>query len=57
MVLSQEAVYHSTVMPDYSAWQAVEALLPEIVVWETLTPYFEMRNIHFYVNKFGFQLD
>ena len=39
----------------YGAWQAVEALHPETVVWETCTPYFEKRNIHFYVNKCGFQ--
>lgn len=41
----------------YGAWQAVEALHPEIEVWETCTPYFEKRNIHFYVNKCGFQID
>ena len=41
----------------YSAWQAVEALHPETEVWQTCTPYFEKRNIHFYVNKCGFQID
>ena len=41
----------------HGAWQAVEALHPETVVWETCTPYFEKRNIHFYVNKCGFQID
>lgn len=41
----------------YGAWQAVEALHPETVVWETCTPYFEKRSIHFYVNKCGFQID
>ena len=41
----------------YGAWQAVEALHPETEVWETCTPYFEKRNIHFYVNKCGFQID
>ena len=41
----------------YGAWQAVEALHPETVVWETCTPYFEKRNIHFYINKCGFQID
>lgn len=25
--------------------------------WETCTPYFKKRNIHFYVNKCGFQID
>ena len=41
----------------YGAWLAVEALHPETVVWETCTPYFEKRNIHFYVNKCGFKID
>ena len=41
----------------YGAWQAVEALYPETEVWKTCTPYFEKRNIHFYVNKCGFQID
>ena len=38
----------------YDAWQAVEALHPETKVCETCTPYFEKRNIHFYINKCGF---
>lgn len=38
----------------FSAWQAVEALHPETEIWETCTPYFEKRNIHFYINKCGF---
>ncbi len=38
-----------------AAWQAVEALYPGVKVWETCTPYFEKRNIHFYINKCGFQ--
>ena len=41
----------------YGAWQEVEALHPETVVWRTCTPYFDKRNIHFYVNKCGFQID
>ena len=40
----------------YGAWQAVEALHPETVVCETCTPYFEKRNIHFYVNRCGFHI-
>ena len=39
-----------------AAWQAVERLHPEIRVWETVTPYFEKRNIHFYVNRCGFRI-
>ncbi|MBR4295652.1 MAG: GNAT family N-acetyltransferase [Clostridia bacterium] len=41
----------------YRAWQSVEALHPKTEVWETCTPYFEKRNIHFYVNKCGFHID
>ena len=40
----------------YGAWKAVEALHPETKVWETCTPYFDKRNIHFYVNKCGSQI-
>ena len=41
----------------YGAWLPVEELHPETKVWETCTPYFEKRNIHFYVNKCGFKID
>ena len=37
-----------------AAWHEVERLYPDTAVWETCTPYFEMRNIHFYINKCGF---
>jgi len=40
----------------YAAWCAVEAMHPEIMIWETCTPYFETRNIHFYVNRCGFHI-
>ena len=40
----------------YAAWCAVESLHPEVTVWETVTPYFEKRNIHFYVNRCGFHI-
>ena len=40
----------------YAAWRAVEKLHPEVTVWETVTPYFEKRNIHFYVNRCGFHI-
>ena len=39
-----------------AAWRAVERQHPEIRVWETCTPYFEKRNIHFYVNRLGFHI-
>lgn len=37
-------------------WKAIENSHPETKVWETCTPYFEKRNIHFYVNKCGFHI-
>ena len=37
-------------------WAEIERLHPETEVWETGTPYFEKRNIHFYVNKCGFHI-
>ena len=40
----------------YAAWCAIEKLHPEVKVWETVTPYFERRNIHFYVNRCGFHI-
>ena len=40
----------------FAAWKEVERLFPETLVWETCTPYFETRNIHFYVNKCGFHI-
>ena len=38
------------------AWQAIEKAYPLTKVWELYTPYFEKRNIHFYVNKCGFHI-
>ena len=35
-------------------WKSIEAMHPEIEVWETCTPYFDRRNIHFYINRCGF---
>lgn len=46
---------HSTGI-GYAAWCEVEKLHPEIKIWETVTPYFEKRNIHFYVNRCGFRI-
>ena len=40
----------------YAAWCEIEAMHPEVTVWETVTPYFEKRNIHFYVNRCGFHI-
>ena len=40
----------------FAAWQAIERRYSTVRVWETHTPYFEKRNIHFYVNKCGFHI-
>ena len=40
----------------YAAWCEIEKLYPQVTVWETCTPYFEKRNIHFYVNRCGFHI-
>lgn len=37
-------------------WQSIEALHPETKIWETHTPYYDKRNIHFYVNRCGFKI-
>ncbi len=40
----------------FAAWKEIEALYPRVREWETMTPYFEKRNIHFYVNRCGFHI-
>ena len=35
-------------------WKAIEEKYPEIKLWETCTPYFDTRNLHFYINCLGF---
>lgn len=35
-------------------WNEIEKRHPDTKVWETCTPYFEYRNIHFYINRLGF---
>jgi len=40
----------------FAAWREVERLYSEIKIWETCTPSFETRNVHFYVNKCGFRI-
>ncbi|HGF7177017.1 TPA: GNAT family N-acetyltransferase [Vibrio cholerae] len=39
-----------------ATWKAIEAAYPETKVWTTVTPYFEKRNINFYLNKCGFHI-
>lgn len=38
------------------AWARIEEQYPDTKVWTTHTPYFEKRNIHFYVNVCGFHI-
>ena len=40
----------------FKIWNEIERRYPDTKVWETCTPYFEKRNIHFYVNKLGFHI-
>lgn len=40
----------------FNIWQAIERLHPETKIWETHTPYYDKRNIHFYVNRCGFKI-
>ena len=35
-------------------WKHIESSHPQITLWETVTPYFDKRNIHFYINRLGF---
>lgn len=37
-------------------WFELERIYPNTKVWETCTPYFDKRNIHFYVNVCGFHI-
>lgn len=39
-----------------AAWQEIEGNYPDAEAWETCTPYFERRNIHFYLHKCGFKI-
>ena len=40
----------------FKIWENIEKLYPDTIKWTTCTPYFDERNIHFYVNKCHFQL-
>ena len=40
----------------YAAWCEIEKTYPQVKVWGLVTPYFEKRNIHFYVNRCGFHI-
>ena len=40
----------------YAIWKEIEKMYPQTKIWETHTPYFDKRNIHFYVNRCGFKI-
>lgn len=40
----------------YKIWHTIEELHPNTKIWETHTPYYDKRNIHFYVNRCGFKI-
>lgn len=40
----------------YKIWRAIEKMQHPIKSWETHTPYYDKRNIHFYVNRCGFKI-
>ena len=40
----------------FKIWKAIEKLHPETRIWGTDTPYYDKRNIHFYVNRCGFKI-
>lgn len=40
----------------FKIWQSIEELHPKTKIWETHTPYYDKRNIHFYVNRCGFKI-
>lgn len=37
-------------------WKEIEKIYSDTKVWKTYTPYFDKRNIHFYVNKLNFKI-
>ena len=47
--------YHSKGL-GFQIWQGIERLYPATKVWRLVTPYFEKRNINFYVTKCGFKI-
>ena len=40
----------------FAIWNEIEKMYPNTKVWKTCTPYFDKRNIHFYVNKCKFHI-
>ncbi len=40
----------------FALWKDMEERFPNTLVWKTCTPYFDKRNINFYINKCGFHI-
>ena len=40
----------------FEVWKQIEKLHPETKIWKTCTPYFDERNINFYLNKCKFHI-
>ena len=40
----------------FTLWETIEGLYPKTIAWHTCTPYFDERNINFYVNKCHFHI-
>ncbi len=40
----------------YASNKEIENLYKETKIWQTCTPYFDTRNIHYYVNKLKFHI-
>lgn len=40
----------------FAIWNEIEKMYPNTKIWRTCTPYFDQRNIHFYVNKCKFHI-
>ena len=40
----------------YQIWSKIESLHTKTKIWKTCTPYFEKRNLYFYLNKCGFKI-
>lgn len=57
---SLDLLYLKTVVQNtgngFKIWKAIEELHSETKIRETHTPYYDKRNIHFYVNRCGFKI-
>jgi len=40
----------------FRIWNEIEKIYPDTKTWRTCTPYFDKRNVHFYLNKCKFHI-